>query len=101
MGYIRHDAVIAVVSGYVFDNHGDAPAPDVEGFRQSLPEDWQRLVIGPVQSLTNGDVYFIFLSCSPGPMTTAAHLSMLSGLLSPGAAISLVQMASQPAWIQN
>jgi len=54
MGYERHDAVIVVVSGY------QAP-PDVDAFRESLPEEWRRLVIGPVESIANGYKIFAFL----------------------------------------
>lgn len=58
MGYTRHNAVIATLDASVFDRD---TAPDVEGFRASLPEPWRRLVIGPVQSIVNSYVTFAFL----------------------------------------
>ena len=62
MGYPRHDAIIVTVNGYVFKGGiADLPAPDIDAFRDSLPEDWQRLVIGPVPSLVNDYLTFVFL----------------------------------------
>ncbi len=62
MGYPRHDAVIATVNGYVFkDGTTDVPAPDIDAFRASLPEEWRHLVIGPIASLVNDYVTFAFL----------------------------------------
>jgi hypothetical protein len=55
MGYIVHDAVVVTVSG------GIDPPPDVEAFRQSLPDKWRRLVIGPVEGVVNGDHSYAFL----------------------------------------
>lgn len=57
MGYMRHNAIVAVVNGYIF---GQPEAPDVETFRASLPVDWQPLVIGPVKSVMNDYVTFVF-----------------------------------------
>lgn len=57
MGYIRHNAIVAVVNGYIF---GQPEAPDVETFRASLPAEWQHLVIGPVKSVMNDYVTFVF-----------------------------------------
>lgn len=57
MGYMRHNAIVAVVNGYIF---GQPEAPDVEAFRASLPAEWQPLVIGPVQSVMNDYVTFVF-----------------------------------------
>jgi hypothetical protein len=57
MGYMRHNAIVAVVNGYIF---GRPEAPDVESFRASLPDDWQHLVIGPVKSVMNDYVTFVF-----------------------------------------
>ena len=58
MGYIAHDAVLVTVSSYMTVRPG---MPDVEAFRQSLPEEWRPLIIGPVQSVINGYVSFAFL----------------------------------------
>jgi hypothetical protein len=54
MGYIAHDAVMVTASDYT-------EMPDVDAFRRSLPEEWRPLVIGPIRSLTNGYLHFIFL----------------------------------------
>lgn len=57
MGYMRHNAIVAVVNGYIL---GRPEAPDVEAFRASLPYEWQHLVIGPVKSVMNDYVTFVF-----------------------------------------
>ncbi|MER5312736.1 hypothetical protein ABT034_33745 [Streptomyces sp. NPDC002773] len=56
MGYISHDAVIAVT-------HDCRPGglPDIEAFRASLPEYLQPLVIGPIAAPLNGYVSYAFL----------------------------------------
>jgi len=61
MGYIAHHAVIVTVSGYVLNRDQSPQMPDVEGFRESLPEQFRKLIIGPVESITNGYLHFIFL----------------------------------------
>jgi hypothetical protein len=62
MGYTRHDAIIAVCSSYVFTGYSnDIPVPDVEAFRADLPAEWQHLLIGPIDSATNGYQIFVFL----------------------------------------
>lgn len=64
MGYYRHNAVIVVANSYIFDKDfglRDAiPIPDVEAFRESMPEHLRHLVIGPVPAPTNGYLTFIF-----------------------------------------
>ena len=60
MGYVRHDAVIVTMSAYVLRGEALAPAPDIDGFRKTLPEDWRHLLIGPVESIINDDVTFVF-----------------------------------------
>ena len=60
MGYIEHRVVIVTVSGYINDRE-HAPRSKVEAFRASLPEEWQRLVIGPVPAVINGYDHYIFL----------------------------------------
>ena len=57
MGYMRHNAIVAVVNGYIF---GQPEAPDVEAFRASLPAEWRHLVVGPVKSVMNDYVTFVF-----------------------------------------
>lgn len=59
MGYMRHNAIIVTAAGYALEGRHDAP--DVDAFRQSLPEQWQRLVIGPVKSVINDYQSFAFL----------------------------------------
>jgi hypothetical protein len=61
MGVIIHDAVIVTADGYVRDNRDPPGMPDVGAFRESLPEQWRPLVIGPVQSVINDYVTFAFL----------------------------------------
>jgi hypothetical protein len=58
MGYIAHDAVLVTVNDYM---EGKPGWPDVEAFRRSLPEEWRPLLIGPVRSVTNGYLSFVFL----------------------------------------
>ncbi len=60
MGYIQHDAVIVTVSGYANDRDF-APGPKVKAFRESLPEEWRALVVGPVRSVVNGYDTYAFL----------------------------------------
>jgi hypothetical protein len=64
MGYMRHNAIVAVVNGYVLAGDpaklGWPAPPDVEAFRASLPADWQRLVVGPIKSIVNDYVTFVF-----------------------------------------
>lgn len=57
MGYVMHDAVIATTS-----EHRPGGLPDVAAFRESLPEEWRQLVIGPILSITNGYFTYAFLS---------------------------------------
>jgi hypothetical protein len=61
MGYIAHDAVLVTASGYILDDGSGIAMPDVEAFRQSLPEEWRRLVVGPVGSVMGGYLHFAFL----------------------------------------
>jgi hypothetical protein len=61
MGYMRHSAVVVTAAGYAMEGRVGAPAPDVEAFRNSLPEDWRHLVIGPVKSVVNDYQSFAFL----------------------------------------
>lgn len=56
MGYIAHDAVLVSTAEYRAGG-----LPDVEAFRQSLPEPWRRLVIGPIEAVANFGVFYAFL----------------------------------------
>ena len=68
MGYILHAAVIAnypsladVKLGEPWERQrADADAALAE-FRESLPEEWRRLVVGPVEALANGEAWLAFL----------------------------------------
>lgn len=57
MGYMRHDSVIVVVQDYALDRPG---MPDVDAFRQTLPEEYQPLVVGPIPAMINGYVTYFF-----------------------------------------
>jgi hypothetical protein len=61
MGYIRHNAIIVTAAGYAMEGSYVAAAPDVAAFRDSLPEQWRHLVIGPVKSVMNDYQSFAFL----------------------------------------
>ena len=54
MGYVAHDMVI-VTTWRQRDPH-----PDVDAFRESLPEEWRALVVGPIRSVVNSDTTWIF-----------------------------------------
>ena len=56
MGYVRHDAVIVTTEDF-----REGGLPDIEAFKQTLPEEWRRLVIGPVESVVNGTFSYAFL----------------------------------------
>ncbi len=68
MGYIAHDAVIVTspspedfVNAYSRIGGPADPAPAVAAFRDSLPEEWRPLVVGPIPQVINGDVTYLFL----------------------------------------
>ncbi len=56
MGSIRHDAVIVTTSEF-----RPGGLPDVDAFRDSLPEHFRSLVVGPVHAAFNGYVSYAFL----------------------------------------
>ena len=58
MGYMRHDSVIVVVNDYALDL---PDMPDVAAFRESLPEKWRGLVVGPAEGVVNGYLTYAFL----------------------------------------
>lgn len=58
---MRHNTVIVTAAGYAMEGKYGVTAPDVEAFRESLPEEWRRLLVGPVQSVVNGYLSFAFL----------------------------------------
>jgi len=57
MGYIAHDAVIVTISDYFLER---PEMPDVEAFRQEMPEETRYLLIGPIKSLRNGYLTWFF-----------------------------------------
>ncbi len=61
MGYSRCKTAFVVASDYALEGRYGARAADVEAFRESLPEEWRSLVIGPVKSITNSYSTFAFL----------------------------------------
>jgi hypothetical protein len=58
---MRHNAVIVTAHGWALTRQTEFPVPDIGAFRESLPEQWQRLVIGPVRSAFEDYVSFVFL----------------------------------------
>jgi hypothetical protein len=60
MGYMRHNAIVVVAAGYRLDKSHYLDAPDIDEFRTSLPEEWQSLIIGPIRSVINDYVTFVF-----------------------------------------
>lgn len=56
MGYFAHDAVIVTTNDYWPET-----LPNIEEFRESLPEEWRPLVIGPVSGVVNGYITYAFL----------------------------------------
>ena len=56
MGYIRHDAVIAVVADY----HPDT-IERIAAFRETLPEEFRKYLVGPVVGI-NGYHSYAFLT---------------------------------------
>lgn len=65
MGYIQHDMVVVTLNKYVYDSlyaDRNIAGPDVEAFRSMLPPEWQALLIGPIETMTNGYVHWIFLA---------------------------------------
>lgn len=56
MGYVAHDAVLVTTETY-----REGGLPDIDAFRAEMPEEFRRLVIGPVQTAVNGTVCYAFL----------------------------------------
>ena len=56
MGYIAHDAVLVVTQDY-----REGGLPDMDAFRDSMPEHFRHLVIGPIPTAVNGDTLYAFL----------------------------------------
>lgn len=64
MGYMRHNAVVVTFSDYILEplhaKHLGIEPLDVEAFRESMPEEFRNLVVGPIRSVTNGYVSWFF-----------------------------------------
>lgn len=56
MGRIVHDAIVVTTN-----DCRPGGLPDIDAFRESLPEDFRQLVIGPVPTYFNGYVSYAFL----------------------------------------
>lgn len=56
MGRIAHDAIIVTTVDF-----RPGGLPDIDAFRESLPEDFRQLVIGPIRATQNGYVSYAFL----------------------------------------
>jgi hypothetical protein len=61
MGYMAHHAVVVYSHGFIEEGRFGYTPPDIEGFRESLPPEFQSLVIGPVPTACNGDYVYVFL----------------------------------------
>lgn len=59
MGVMKNDAV--VVSGWEDTRSGFPVRQRVKDFRDSLPEEWQRLIIGPIPAIVNSYEYYVML----------------------------------------
>jgi hypothetical protein len=60
MGYIKHDAVVAVTNDYSRIGGKNTTAL-VVAFRETMSEECRRLLVGPVSGLVNGDDFWCFL----------------------------------------
>lgn len=56
MGYIAHDAVIVTTADF-----RPGGLPDMDAFRESMPEEFRRLVIGPIDTAVNMTKCYVFL----------------------------------------
>jgi hypothetical protein len=56
MGHIEHEVIVVTTGDY-----RPSGLPDIDAFRESLPEELRRLVIGPIESAVNGYSNYVFL----------------------------------------
>jgi len=68
MGFIYHAAIIADYPslgdarlGEPWKGRREKADADLAAFRESLPENWRPLVIGPVEAVVNGYAWLAFL----------------------------------------
>lgn len=57
MGYIKHETVIVTFNVYALEKEW---MPDVPAFLDTMPVGLRSLVLGPVRSLVNGYVTYVF-----------------------------------------
>lgn len=60
MGYIRNDAVVAETDDYTAIGRGNTTAL-VAAFRETIPEKYRHLLVGPVPAVVNGSDFWCFL----------------------------------------
>lgn len=57
MGTLRHEAVLVTALTSVFDDKRE----DIDSFREALSAPWSDLLVGPIDSVTNGYQTMTFL----------------------------------------
>lgn len=63
MGYIRHE--LTVITGLVgTDDHYDFTR-QMEALRREMPPEFQRLLVGPIESTINGDLFAFLVLMAP------------------------------------
>lgn len=60
MGYIKHDAIVALTDDYTSTGRDNTTAL-VAAFRETIPEPYRRLLVGPVGGIANGGAFWCFL----------------------------------------
>lgn len=64
MGYVIHHSVVATWNGYVHDDRSrEFPVPDIDAFREGMPEHLRPLLIGPFATGINDYRTAVFLPC--------------------------------------
>ena len=66
MGYMAHHALIVYIPGYFIERghsliYPEIKMPDLEAFREAMPESFRKLLVGPTQTAANGDYVLAFL----------------------------------------
>lgn len=56
MGYIRHKAIVAATQDFSAIGRGDATG-DVERFREEMPEEYRKYLVGPVKGINAYDFW--------------------------------------------
>lgn len=60
MGYMKHDAIMAMTDDWR-DIGWENTTALVAAFRETIPEPYRRLLVGPVPAIVNGHDYWCFL----------------------------------------